>query len=149
MKLESAAFITGATFQYFNMSDITDKAETFVPPNVLSGDKGEQRLWLHQQVKRILQKFVMNEQESYYKILQQTIHEINTETTQEKQLYVCSGCGKQYKYEKAKINHEKKVHSIEINGNFHGPIGCQHSQVVDFKVHVLYIYFRLVCFEVF
>jgi serine palmitoyltransferase len=105
VKLESAAFITAATMQHFNMMELTDKAETFVPPAVLSDDKWKRRLWLHQKVKAILQEYVMNEQEQYYERVQQLVSEMNTTA--------CSVCGKQYKYKKAKINHEKKVHLIE------------------------------------
>ena len=80
VKLETAAFITAATMQYFNMVGLTDKAETFVPPTVLSDDKCKQRLWLHQHVKKILQKFVMNEQELYSERVQTQVTEMKGHT---------------------------------------------------------------------
>ena len=112
VKLETAAFITAATMQYFNLSELTDKEETFVPPAVLSDDKCKRRLWLHQHVKAILQKFVMNEQELYYERAQKQVTEMNANASEDQQSYECSVCGKLYKYKKAKINHEKKIHSI-------------------------------------
>lgn len=41
------------------------------------------------------------------------MYEMHTDTAQEKPSYACSACGKLYQYKKAKINHEKKVHSID------------------------------------
>ena len=135
VKLETAAFITAATMQYFNMVELTDKAETFVPPTVLSDDKCKRRLWLHQHVKKILQKFVMNEQELYYERVQTQVTEMNTNTGQDKQSYVCSVCGKLYRYKKAKINHEKKVHSVdqieEQPGVLKVPVSKEPEKVVD------------------
>ena len=110
VKLESAAFVSAATMHHFGMTAIDDNAEMFVPPVVLADNKYGRRIWLHRQVKIILQKFVMNEQELYYDRLQLEIDEMNT--TQQKSTYDCSVCGKQYKYKKAKISHEVKVHSI-------------------------------------
>lgn len=117
------------------MLELTDKAETFVPPTVLSDDNCKRRLWLHQHVKKILQTFVMNEQELYYERVQKQITEMNTNTSQDKQCYVCSVCGKLYKYEKAKINHEKKVHSVdqimEQPAALKEPISKEPEKVVD------------------
>ncbi|CAB3978803.1 hypothetical protein AC249_AIPGENE19565, partial [Paramuricea clavata] len=53
----------------------------------------------------INKEYFMNEQEQYYERVQQLVAEMNTTA--------CSVCGKQYKYKKAKINHEKKVHLID------------------------------------
>lgn len=106
VKLESAAFIVAAALQYFSMTDITDEVpEHFALPAVTSGNKGERRLWLHQHVKTILEKFVMTEQEQYFATVQATVNELNR--------YSCSVCGKNYKYRKAMINHEKKIHELQ------------------------------------
>ena len=82
VKLESAAFVSAATMHHFGMTAIDDNAEMFVPPVVLADNKYGRRIWLHRQVKIILQKFVMNEQELYYDRLQLEIDEMNT--TQQK-----------------------------------------------------------------
>ena len=83
VKLETAAFITTATMQYFNMSELTDKEETFIPPAVLSDDKCKRRLWLHQHVKAILQEFAMNEQELYYERAQKQVTEMNANASED------------------------------------------------------------------
>lgn len=111
VKLENAAYICAATMEHFEMNSINDKAENFIPPRVLNGDKAERRTWLHNEVKCILQKHVMNEQKDYYAMLQDELREANKPKPE---FYYCSICGKKYKYEKAKVNHEAKVHSATM-----------------------------------
>ena len=108
VKLENAAYICAATMKHFGMKSLDDKAENIIPPTVLNGDKAERRIWLHNQVKSILQRHVMNEQNEFYETLQEKMRE---ENQPKPQFYYCSTCGKKYKYEKAKTNHEVKVHS--------------------------------------
>lgn len=111
VKLENAAYICTATMQHFGMNSIDEKAETFIPPTVLNGDKADRRIWLHSQVKCILQKHVMNEQKDYYGMLQKNLTEANEPKPE---FYFCSIYGKKYKYAKAKVNHEAKVHSTTL-----------------------------------
>ena len=60
---------------------------------------------------------------------------MNANTGQDKQSYVCSVCEKLYRYKKAKINHEKKVNSVdqieEQPGALKVPVSKEQEKVVD------------------
>ena len=106
VKLETDAFIAAATMKHFGMSDLEEPVENFVPPSVLQGSKSAQRIWLHEQVKQILKKTIVDDQEEFHETLQSELIELNRPKR-----YYCRVCNKEYKYAKARDSHESNVHS--------------------------------------
>ena len=77
VNLENVAYISAATMHHFQMDTIDDKAESFIPPFLLSANKRERRIWLHKQVQCILQKHVLNDQQEFLDRLQHKLPDAN------------------------------------------------------------------------
>lgn len=92
VKLETDAFVAAATMKHFGMSDLEEPVENFVPPSVLQGSKSAQRIWLHEQVKQILKKTIVDDQEEFHETLQSELIELNRPKR-----YYCRVCNKEYK----------------------------------------------------
>ena len=114
VNLETDALITAAALTYFGMSSLDDKVDSVIPPDILKSSKEKRRLWLHGHVKQMLSKFVMSDQTSEHEHIREHVAEANRP-----KVYVCRVCGKQYKYPKARENHENRVHpeSIQTEDN--------------------------------
>ena len=110
VKLETDAFIVAATMKHFGMTSLEDPVDQFVPASILQGTRSTRRLWLHEQVKSILKKYVMDDQEQFHQSLRDEVIEMNRP-----KVYHCSVCGKAYRYEKARDNHEARVHSVNTS----------------------------------
>lgn len=91
------------------MENIDVKAETFVPPEILSAPKEKRRKWLHAHINKMLTTFVLSEQSSEHEHIRNKVAE--SCMPKEPVVYNCSVCRKQYKYAKPKKNHEKRVHT--------------------------------------
>ena len=110
VKLETDAFIVAATMKHFGMTTLEDPVDQFIPASILQGTRSTRRLWLHEQVKAILKKYVMDDQEQFHQSLRDEVIEMNRP-----KVYHCSVCGKEYRYEKARDNHEARVHSVNTS----------------------------------
>jgi hypothetical protein len=64
--IETDAFITAAALEHFGLESMDVKEYSFVPAEIIHGTKCERRVWLHQQMKEMLTKFVMSGQESQH-----------------------------------------------------------------------------------
>ena len=109
VKLETDAFITAATMKHFGMTNLEEPAGNFIPPSILDGSQSTRRIWLHKQVKDILKKAVIDEQEQFHATLQNELIELN----RPKRFY-CRVCNKEYRYAKARDSHENNIHSFSI-----------------------------------
>ena len=96
VKLETDAFIVTATMKHFGMTTLEDPVDQFIPASILQGTRSTRRLWPHEQVKAILKKYVMDDQEQFHQSLRDEIIEMNRP-----KVYHCSACGKEYRYQKA------------------------------------------------
>ena len=110
VKLETDAFIVTATMKHFGMTTLEDPVDQFIPASILQGTRSTRRLWLHEQVKAILKKYVMDDQEQFHQSLRDEIIEMNRP-----KVYHCSACGKEYRYQKAWDTHEARVHSVNTS----------------------------------
>lgn len=108
VNLETDALITAAALTYFGMSRLDDKPDSVIPPDILKSSKEKKRIWLHGHIKNMLSKFVMSDQTSEHEQIREHVAESNR--PKEPVLYPCRVCGKQYKYAKARQNHEMRVH---------------------------------------
>ena len=66
VKLETDAFIVAATMKHFEITSLEDPVDQFIPASILQGTRSTRRLWLHEQVKAILKKYVMDGQEQFH-----------------------------------------------------------------------------------
>jgi len=110
VEMETNAFIVAATMNHFKMKSLNDEV---VPDSIKKSSKKEKCLWLHGQVKLILEKFVMEKQAKEH---QQIVDHVNT-ANQPKQrpVFPCKECGKPYFYKKARDNHEIQKHNLSSN----------------------------------
>ncbi|KAK3742920.1 hypothetical protein QZH41_004490 [Actinostola sp. cb2023] len=110
VEIETNTFIVAATMNHFKMKSLNDEV---VPDSIKKYSKKEKCLWLHGQVKLILEKFVMEKQAKEH---QQVVDHVNT-ANQPKQrpVFPCKECGKPYFYKKARDNHEIQKHNLSSN----------------------------------
>lgn len=102
VELETDAYIVAAAMKHFNMKSLEDQV---VPQLVHKGTKETRRVWIHNQAKEILEKFVMTRQSAECMEIVETVTEAN-----QRKVFFCSACGKRYSGEKARDNHERKQH---------------------------------------
>ena len=57
------------------MTTLEDPVDQFIPASILQGTRSTRRLWLHEQVKAILKKYVMDDQEQFHQSLRDEIIE--------------------------------------------------------------------------
>lgn len=88
--------VVTATMEHFGMTTLEDPVDQFIPTSILQGTRSTRRLWLHEQVKAILKKYVMDDQEQFHQSLRDELLEMNRPKE-----YHCSARGKEYRYEKA------------------------------------------------
>ena len=103
--METDALITAAAKSYFGMESLHDKAESFIPPDLLKASRETRRVWLHSHTKNMLAKFVLSGE---HEIIREKVAEVNRPKAPV--VHICRVCGKTYKYAKAKENHERKEH---------------------------------------
>ena len=105
INLETDALITAAAKSYFGMESLHDKAESFIPPDILEASREKRRVWLHSHTKNMVAKFVMSDE---HEIIREKVAEVNRPKAPV--VHICRVCGKTYKYTKAKKNHDRKGH---------------------------------------
>ena len=66
VRLETDAFIVAATMKHFEITSLEDPVDQFIPASILQGTRSTRRLWLHEQVKATLKKYVMDGQEQFH-----------------------------------------------------------------------------------
>ena len=103
--METDALITAAAKSYFGMESLHDKAESFIPPDLLKESRETRRVWLHSHTKNMLAKFVLSGE---HEIIREKVAEVNRPKAPV--VHICRVCGKTYKYAKAKENHKRKEH---------------------------------------
>lgn len=108
VNIETDALITAATMSYFGIDNLDTKADTFIPPEILKASKETRRIWLHSHINKMLAKFVLTEQNYKHEQIRQQVADANR--PREPVVYNCRICGKQYKYIKARQNHENRMH---------------------------------------
>lgn len=112
VKLETDAFISAATMKHFGMTKLDEPVENFIPPSILQGSKSARRIWLHEHVKEILRKTVMDEQEEFHETIQGELIEMSRPKR-----YYCRVCNKEYVYAKARDSHETTIHAFSIESS--------------------------------
>ena len=105
--METHAFVITAIMKYFGMDDINAPAQSFIPPDILDADNQQKRIWLNRHIKAMLEKFLMNDQQSVHEVIRSAVQTASTP-----QPLQCKVCQKPYKYPKARANHEMKIHGI-------------------------------------
>ena len=108
VNIETDALITAATMSYFGIDNLDTKADTFIPPEILKASKETRRIWLQSHINKMLAKFVLTEQNYKHEQIRQQVADANR--PREPVVYNCRICGKQYKYIKARQNHENRMH---------------------------------------
>ena len=108
VSLESDALITAATLTYFGLDHLDAEAQDFIPPEILKAPREKRRIWIHSHMSNMLGKFVMTEQNNEHEQIRQQVAEANR--PRDPVIYCCRICGKQYKYAKARQNHENRNH---------------------------------------
>ena len=106
------AFITAATLNYFGMDNVTSAPNCF-PPNIKSASKTEKRQWLHEQVSKMLDKFVMD---SFCDL--QSIHEnLSSSHPPPQSGIICrhAGCNMRFTYLKCLLKHEINKHNLHLD----------------------------------
>lgn len=92
-------YITAATLQHFGVDNVNDVS---VPTSISQASRLEQTQWLLEVVQPLVEKFCLLGDCDFKKI----------STFSTKAVHQCSVCNKQFVYEKAKKNHEKKIHNV-------------------------------------
>ena len=106
VNFETDAMIVASALQHFGMQDIDTPAELVIPPNILQATKKEKRVWLHKHARQLLETFVMKTQKS---VSEEIVNEVG-QANQPRSPTYCRICNKEYRYPKARDNHEKHQH---------------------------------------
>lgn len=109
--METDALIVAAAMKYFGLDSLEVAVEEVIPPNVLKSSKPDRRIWLHKHVKKIVEMFVMTEQQSKHTEIRCGVE--NAARPPQKCLVSCHMCGKEYRYRKALANHLAREHPEE------------------------------------
>lgn len=107
------AFITAASLKYFGMASVTSKPTiNGFAHGLKSATKTEKRRWLHEQVSKMLDKFVMDGVSEL-----QSIHDDLTSPPQPRTQHQCrqSGCTRKFVYVKCLLRHEQNVHGLKLD----------------------------------
>lgn len=115
VNLETDALITAATLTYFGLDNLDAEAQDFIPPEILKAPREKRRNWLHSHMSNMLTKFVMTRQNNEHEQIRQKMTEANR--PRDPVVYYCRICGKQYKYAKARQNHENRMHPETHHSN--------------------------------
>ena len=112
---ESDAYGVAFALKYFGMKDITTPEDQVIPPHIRKADAKSKRIWLNGHVKKMLTDYLIHEHTEKISSLQEQATEL-VDMPQPVVDYPCRGlgCSRIFRYKKARLNHEKKVHSIEI-----------------------------------
>jgi serine palmitoyltransferase len=102
VETETNSFIVVAAMNHFGMKSLKD--DDIVPPHICHAQKKDKRVWLHKQVKIILESLVTNQNKEDLDQIINGIQAVNSPT------YPCRECGKTYYYRKCRDNHEMKLH---------------------------------------
>ncbi len=104
------ALVVALTLKYFDMVDLSAEEEQKIPVFIKGGTSTEMRSWLFEQIKNMLQNYVLHSQTGK---LEKFAKDLPVLGMQQKS-FTCSfpGCTKEYRYKQASISHEKKVHAI-------------------------------------
>lgn len=109
VKVETEAFVVAAFMSHFEME--TYDSQIAIPDYVVNGSKNSKVLWLHHNVKEMLEKFIMTKQQVE---IQQMVHEVNQAneqvTTPQRKTFPCHCCGKPFVYKKCRDRHLSKEH---------------------------------------
>ena len=105
VEMETDAFIVVAAMNHFGMESFEGNV---VPAEIASSSSKAKRLWLHKEVKTMLETYVMTKQGVELEEMISAITEANSPPQQ--QVFCCRGCGKQYLYRKCRNSHEVRFH---------------------------------------
>lgn len=89
VELETDAYIVAAAMKHFHMKSLED--EQVVPLLVQKATKETRRLWIHQEAKQMLEKFVMTRQSDECREILEAVAEAN-----QRKVFFCNVCGKRY-----------------------------------------------------
>ena len=67
--METHAFVITAIMKYFGMDDINAPAHSFISPEILDANNQQKRIWLSRDIKAMLEKFLMNDQQSVHEVI--------------------------------------------------------------------------------
>ena len=110
-KVENDAMVVEATMKYLRMNTLDSLlAENKIPRNLQKSSNEEKRKWLHGHISRMLHEYVMDGM-SDIKGARDEMGHFGIRT-----VLPCrfSGCTRTFVYTKCCVNHEKKIHDLEV-----------------------------------
>ena len=110
-KLENEAMIVAATMRYFSMDTIdSSPTKNKIPRNLQKSSNEEKRKWLHGHASSMLDEYVMDGVSDIERARDEMGH------VGIRPVLPCrfSGCTRTFVYAKCRVNHEKKIHDLEV-----------------------------------
>ena len=110
-KVENEAMMVAATMKYFRMSTVDSlPTENKIPRNLQHSSNEEKRKWLHGHISRMLDEYVMDGVSDIKRARDEMGH------VGIRPVLPCrfSGCTRTFVYAKCRVNHEKKIHDLEV-----------------------------------
>ena len=124
VKDETEAFVVAGIMSHFNMESLN--CNITIPNYVENATKEVRIIWLHKQMKEMLERFIMTKQKEELDQLLQEVHQANQ--PRQKKVYLCRCCNKSYVYKKCLDRHEKKEHP-----EFEQPTELKTTEIHDSK----------------
>ena len=107
--IEMDAFIVAASMEYFGMTSVSSApTKVPIPTGVKKGDDSGKRKWLHLQISKMLDMYVMDGFADIEELAE------GPPQPQPRPDLPCAfpGCCRVFKYPKCKVTHEEKVHGL-------------------------------------
>ena len=101
------------------------KDDDIVPPHICHAQKKDKRVWLHKQVKIILESLVTNQNKEDLDQIINGIQAVNSPT------YPCIESGKTYYYRKCRDDYEMKLHPELITSDEDTTIAAESNSEDD------------------
>lgn len=90
-----------------------DVPDGFIPDHITKGSEEQKRTWLHREVAQVVDKFVMFR--DITDIVSGVTDPGSDLPTQDKVICRATGCNREFKYPKARVNHEKREHGLSVS----------------------------------
>ena len=96
--------------KYFGMTSVDTVEGEVIPPSILGGSKEMKTEWLYHHVKEMIMQYIVAPQAEDLTSLQKNI----SKTPGQQHGLKCHhpGCSSESRYERVRMNHEKKAHSL-------------------------------------
>ena len=110
VNFETDALLLTLAMKYFSITSVDTAASEVIPPSILEGSKELKTEWLYHHVKEMIKQYIVAPQAEDLTSLQMNI----SKTSGQYQSLKCRhpGCSSEFRYERVRINHEKKADSL-------------------------------------